>query len=138
MDQSTIFSGSKAKQCLKYPHAMNPVETYIAGFDVEVGQRLGQLRQLFFDVVPDTQESIRYNMPAFTVGRHHMYFAAYKKHIGFYPIYGLPKLEPQLAAYRAKDTKDTLHFAHAQPLPIALIRAIIIAKCAIDNEPSAS
>ena len=107
---------------------MNNVERYIAQFEPEVKDRLTVLRQLFFEVVPDTEESIRYNMPAFTVGRHHLYFAAYKKHIGFYPVYGLPEIEEQIAPYRAKGTKDSLHFPHNKPLPVELIKEIIKAK----------
>jgi uncharacterized protein YdhG (YjbR/CyaY superfamily) len=52
--------------------------------------------QIFFDVLPNTEESIRYKMPAFKVGKHHLYFAAYKKHIGFYPVYGLTEIEEKV------------------------------------------
>jgi uncharacterized protein YdhG (YjbR/CyaY superfamily) len=107
---------------------MNNVERYIAQFEPEVKDRLTVLRQLFFEVVPDTEESIRYNMPAFTVGKHHLYFAAYKKHIGFYPVYDLPEIEEQIAPFRAKGTKDSLHFPHNKPLPVELIKEIIRAK----------
>lgn len=68
-------------------------------------------------------------MPAFKVGKHHLYFAAYKNHIGFYPVYGLTELEEQLTRYRAKGTKDSLHFKHNEPLPFALIQEIIRLKC---------
>lgn len=107
---------------------MNNVERYIAQFEPEVKDRLTVLRQLFFEVVPDTEESIRYNMPAFTVGKHHLYFAAYKKHIGFYPVYDLPEIEEQIAPFRAKGTKDSLHFPHNKPLPVELIKEIIRSK----------
>ena len=66
--------------------------------------------------VPDTEESIRYKMPAYTVGKDHLYFAACKKHIGFYPVYGLPELEEEISVYKAKKTKDSLHFLHDKPL----------------------
>ena len=62
---------------------------------------------------------------AFTVGKHHLYFAAYKKHIGFYPVYGLPEIEEQITPYRAKGTKDSLHFPRNKPLPVELIKEII-------------
>lgn len=104
---------------------MNTVEQYIAQFEPEIKDRLILLRKTFFEVVPNTEESIRYNMPAFKVGKHHLYFAAYKKHIGFYPVYGLTEIEEQLSPYRAKGTKDTLHFLHNKPLPIELIKEII-------------
>jgi uncharacterized protein YdhG (YjbR/CyaY superfamily) len=104
---------------------MNDVEQYIGQFEPEIKDRLTVLRQLFFEVLPGTEESIRYNMPAFTVGKHHLYFAAYKKHIGFYPVYGLAEIEDQILLYRAKGTKDSLHFPHNKPLPVELIKEII-------------
>jgi uncharacterized protein YdhG (YjbR/CyaY superfamily) len=110
---------------------MTEVEKYISQFEPELREKLNALRGLFFEVLPGTEESIRYNMPAFTVGKHHLYFAAYKKHIGFYPVYGLPELEDEIAPYRAKKTKDTLHFKLDQPLPLKLIRQIILMKSKI-------
>jgi uncharacterized protein YdhG (YjbR/CyaY superfamily) len=101
------------------------VEVYISQFDPEIQSRLIEIRQLFFDLIPDIKESISYNMPAYKVGKHHLYFAAYKKHIGFYPVYGLLAIEDELINYRAKGTKDTLHFLHREPMPIELIKKII-------------
>lgn len=75
--------------------------------------------------MPNTEESIRYEMPAYKVGKHHLYFAAYKKHIGFYPVYGLIEIEDEVSEYRAKNTKDSLHFLLNKPLPIELIKKII-------------
>lgn len=107
---------------------MNEIEHYISSFEPEIQSRLIILRQLFFEVLPDTEESIRYKMPAFKVGKHHLYFAAYKKHIGFYPVYGLTEIEEEVSKYRAKKTKDSLHFMLDKPLPIELIKKIIMLK----------
>lgn len=104
---------------------MNDVTQYIAAFDPEIRERLNALRQTFLDINPTTVESIRYNMPAFKVGKYHLYFAAYKHHIGFYPVGKLSRLEDQIAPYRAKGTKDTLHFPHNKPLPLDLVGSII-------------
>lgn len=107
---------------------MNEIEHYISQFEPEIQSKLEILRQLFFEVLPDTEESIRYKMPAFKVGKHHLYFAAYKKHIGFYPVYGLTEIEEEVSKYRAKKTKDSLHFMLDKPLPIELIKKIITLK----------
>jgi uncharacterized protein YdhG (YjbR/CyaY superfamily) len=115
---------SKAGLLLK-KRTMNEVELYISQFEPEIQSRLEILRQLFFEVLPDTEESIRYKMPAFKVGNHHLYFAAYKKHIGFYPVYGLTEIEDEILEYKAKNTKDSLHFAHDKLLPIDLLKKII-------------
>ena len=107
---------------------MNEVEKYIQQFEPDVQAKLNTLRQLFLETLPDTEENISYKMPAFKVGKHHLYFAAYKKHIGFYPVYGLAEIEDEVAAYRARNTKDSLHFMLDKPLPIELIKNIIILK----------
>jgi uncharacterized protein YdhG (YjbR/CyaY superfamily) len=103
----------------------NGVDSYISEFDPEIQARLNTLRQLFLDILPDTQESISYKIPCYKVGKHRLYFAGYKKHIGFYPVYGLEEIEDELEVFRAKGTKDSLHFLHSEPLPIELITKII-------------
>ncbi|NJN78863.1 MAG: DUF1801 domain-containing protein [Saprospiraceae bacterium] len=101
---------------------MTEIEKYIQQFAPHIQEKLNVLRQLFFEILPNTEESIRYKIPAYKVGRHHLYFAAYKKHIGFYPVYGLTEIEDEISEYRAKNTKDSLHFMHNKPLPIDLIK----------------
>jgi uncharacterized protein YdhG (YjbR/CyaY superfamily) len=110
---------------------MNQVEVYISEFNPEIQLRLRELRKLFLDTLPQIEESISYNMPAYKVGTHYLYFAAYKKHIGFYPINGLLEMENELKPYRAKGTKDTLHFSHDKVIPFELIEKIIKLKSAI-------
>jgi uncharacterized protein YdhG (YjbR/CyaY superfamily) len=110
---------------LKQDSKMNEIDQYIAQFEPEIQIKLKQLRQLFFDVYPDCEESFRYKMPAFKIGKGHLYFAAYKKHIGFYPVYGLLEMEDEISKYRAKGTKDSLHFMHNAELPFDLIKKII-------------
>jgi uncharacterized protein YdhG (YjbR/CyaY superfamily) len=105
---------------------MSPVEKYIASFDGDIQIRLKELRQLFFEINPGAQESIRYNMPAFKVGNYRLYFSGYSKHIGFYPVGRFSEIEDEVAPYRAKGTKDSLHFKHTMPLPTDLIKKIII------------
>ena len=107
---------------------MTEVEKYISQFEPDIQEKLLSLRQLFFELLPDTQESIRYKMPAYKVGKYHLYFAAYKTHIGFYPVYGLTEIEDEISKFRAKKTKDTLHFMLDKTMPLDLIKKIIILK----------
>jgi uncharacterized protein YdhG (YjbR/CyaY superfamily) len=104
---------------------VNEIESYLSQFEPNIKERLTELRQLFFEALPNAEESIRYRMPAYKVGKHHLYFAAYKKHIGFYPVYGLTEIEDELSNYSAKGTKNSLHFMHNKPLPKELIKKII-------------
>lgn len=101
---------------------------YLSNFPIEIQERLLAIRSLVLENVPHATEVIRYGMPAFHLGKEHVYVAAYKKHIGFYPVYGLDDLEEDLVKYRGKNTKDALHFPHNKELPLDLISKIVIAK----------
>ncbi len=100
------------------------VDEYIAGFPAEIQTRLGEVRAAIRDALPEAPEAIRYGMPAVLLGgRGAVYFAAWKRHIGFYPVprYDDP-FEDEIAPYRAE--KDTLQFPHREPIPADLIRRI--------------
>lgn len=104
------------------------IDDYIKAQPKEIAERLTAIRKLFHKILPDTEESIRYDMPAFTVGDYHLYMSAYKHHIGMYPMYGIPELDEAMLPYHGKGTKDSLHFKHDEPLPLDLIAKIIVAK----------
>ena len=104
------------------------IDEYIKSQPEEVASRLTAIRKVFHKALPDTEESIRYDMPAFTVGGYHLYISGYKNHIGMYPVYGIPELDDEMLPFRGKGTKDALHFKHTEPLPIELIEKIIVAK----------
>jgi len=104
------------------------VDEYFAAQPVEVAERLTSIRKLFHTLLPDTKESIRYQIVAFSVGGYYLYISGYTHHIGMYPVYGIPELEEEMAHYHGKGTKDSLHFKHSEPLPMKLIEKIILAK----------
>ena len=106
------------------------IDEYIASQEREIAKRLSEIRALFHEILPTTEESIRYDMPAFKVGGDHLYMSAYKNHIGMYPMYGISTLDNEMEQFRGKGTKDALHFKHSEPLPMPLIKKIIIAKSA--------
>ncbi len=63
-------------------------------------------------------------MPAFTMGGVMVYFAAFKKHIGFYPpVKADAKLQKELAPYLGE--KGSLRFPLDQPMPYALIEKLV-------------
>ena len=114
------------------PSTSSTIDAYIATFPAEIQAVLTQLRRVIREAVPEAQESIRYGMPAFGVGKHYVYMAANKKHVGLYALYGLDDLERELTPYRGKGTKDALHFAYSQPLPLELIAKVVRHKCRKD------
>ena len=100
------------------------IDEYIAGFPELVQQRLEQIRSSIHHVVPDLKETIKYDIPTFMLnGRNLVHFAAYKKHIGFYPVpSGQEAFEAELSAY--KQGKGSVQFPLDQPLPLELINRI--------------
>jgi uncharacterized protein YdhG (YjbR/CyaY superfamily) len=102
------------------------IDEYISAFPESVQALLEQLRKTIHTTSDGATESISYKMPCFQIGpKSKIWIAAYKNHIGMYPIYGLKNLEQEIVPYRAKRTKDTLHFKLDQPLPLALIEKIV-------------
>jgi len=100
------------------------IEEYIGGFPDEIGEILRRIRQIFADRVPDAGEKISYQMPTVTMdGQSLVYFAAWKQHIGMYPIPVADEaLESRIAPYRA--AKDTVKFVYRKPIPYDLIEQI--------------
>ena len=139
------FGGSNPSSPAKHKHHRTPfwisfvwynfdmtkfkdIDEYISAQPKDIAIRLSNIRTLFHEILPETEESIRYDLPAFTVGGYHLYMSAYKNHIGMYPMYGIPELNEKMETFRGKGTKDALHFKHGEPIPYDLIREIIIAK----------
>jgi uncharacterized protein YdhG (YjbR/CyaY superfamily) len=102
------------------------VEEYLATFPADVQNALRTLRAIVCDTVPDATEIIRYEMPAVMLNGHYVvHYAAWKHHIGLYPIPPMPAdLEPEVAPYRS--TKDTMRLPHTMPIPETLVRRILI------------
>lgn len=100
------------------------IDAYIAGFPELVQERLEQIRGSIHRVVPGLEETIKYDIPTFMLnGRNLVHFAAYKKHIGFYPVpSGIEAFEAELSTY--KQGKGSVHFPLDQPLPLELINRI--------------
>jgi uncharacterized protein YdhG (YjbR/CyaY superfamily) len=100
------------------------VEEYLGGFPDDVRTLLENARQAIRNVLPDAEERVSYGILRFGIsGRHAIYLAGWKKHLGIYPV---PRaegdLERELEPYRA--AKDSLHFPYAKPIPYDLIERV--------------
>ena len=68
-------------------------------------------------------------MPTFTLNGNLVHFAAFKKHIGFYPIpSGIEAFEDELSAY--KTGKGSIQFPLDKPIPYDLIGRIVVFRVA--------
>lgn len=101
------------------------IDEYIAGFAADVQAILQAIRQTIHEAAPEAQETISYQMPTFTLHGNLVHFAAYSKHIGFYPVpSGIGAFQEELAGY--KQGKGSVQFPLNQPMPYELIRRIVI------------
>ncbi|MDM0108076.1 DUF1801 domain-containing protein [Variovorax sp. J22R24] len=99
------------------------IDEYIGGFAPDVQAILQKVRQTVANVAPDAQETISYRIPAFKQDGILVYFAAFKKHIGFYPpVKGDARLEKALLPYAGE--KGNLRFPLSEPVPFDLIERI--------------
>jgi uncharacterized protein YdhG (YjbR/CyaY superfamily) len=97
------------------------VEDYIRSCPEPVQAILERIRSAVHDAVPGSAERISYAMPTITVdGQSLVHFAAWKRHIGLYP---LPQVDEALARELAPyDTgKGTARFPLDRPVPYDLI-----------------
>jgi uncharacterized protein YdhG (YjbR/CyaY superfamily) len=102
----------------------NEVDRYIAGFPAGIQALLGRLRATIIKTAPGGEEVISYKMPACKLNGILVWYAAYKKHIGFYPTSGPIKFfDGELTDY--KTSKGAIQFPVDKPLPLGLITKII-------------
>lgn len=104
--------------------SLQSIDQYISCFPEEVQEKLRLIRETVRNAAPEAEEIISYGMPAFKMKRILVYFAAFPKHIGFYPTSsGIATFEKKLATY--KHAKGSVQFPLNQPLPLDLISAIV-------------
>ena len=100
------------------------IDDYIKSYPESVQAILEKIRQTIRRVAPEATELISYQMPAFEQNGTLVWFGAFKKHIGFYPIpSGLTAFEQELAGYTRG--KGSVQFPLDQPLPAVLITKIV-------------
>ncbi len=100
------------------------IDEYIAAYPKDVQAVLEKIRATVHQAAPDAEETIKYQMPTFTLKGNLVFFAAFKKHIGFYPPpTGLEKFKAEIAAHAGP--KGSLIFPLDKPIPYDLIGEIV-------------
>ena len=100
------------------------VDQYIKQFPENVQASLQKLRNAIKIAAPKAEEIISYMMPAYKYNGILVYFAGYKKHIGFYAApTGHEAFKKELAIY--KSGKGSVQFPLDEPLPLVLINKIV-------------
>jgi uncharacterized protein YdhG (YjbR/CyaY superfamily) len=100
------------------------IDEYIAAFPEDIQKILRELRTTIKKSAPGAEERISYQIPTFALKGNLVHFAAYKKHIGFYPTSsGILAFKPELSIYEY--AKGTVRFPLGKPLPLKLISKIV-------------
>jgi uncharacterized protein YdhG (YjbR/CyaY superfamily) len=100
------------------------VDEYIGACPADVQARLSALRATIRRCAPDAVEKIAYRMPTFTLHGNLVHFAAFSRHIGFYPgPSGITRFRAELKPYRS--AKGSVQFPLDEPLPLELVARIV-------------
>ena len=91
------------------------IDEYIASFPKDIQEILEKFRKTIRKVAPDAKEISSYQIPTFTLKGNLVHFAAYKKHIGFYPTpTGIEVFRKELSTY--KEAKGSVKFPLDKPM----------------------
>jgi uncharacterized protein YdhG (YjbR/CyaY superfamily) len=100
------------------------IDDYIAGHPPKIQARLSAMRATIRQHAPEAEERISYCIPTFYLGGNLVHFAAFDRHVGFYPgASGIAAFKDALAGY--KSAKGSVQFPHDEPLPLELVAEIV-------------
>jgi len=103
---------------------INSIDEYIGTFPQEIQILLEQVRTTIKQAAPEAEEAIKYAMPTFVLNGNLVHFAAFKNHIGFYPVpSGIEAFKKELSVY--KGAKGSVQFPLDKPMPLKLISEIV-------------
>ncbi len=102
------------------------VTAFIAKYPPNVRKILEAVRKTIRSAAPGAEEGMGYGVPAYKVnGKPLVYFAAFKKHLGFYPAgsSAFKKFKDELGGY--EQAKGTIRFMLDKEIPYGLIKKIV-------------
>ncbi|MFN0108654.1 MAG: iron chaperone [Blastocatellia bacterium] len=104
--------------------APNSIDEYIAGFPLEIQEKLEKIRATIRKAAPKAEEAISYMIPTFRLHGNLVHFAAFKKHLSFFPgAAGVAAFQEELGKYET--SKGTIQFPLDKPVPLTLITKIV-------------
>ena len=105
-------------------NSVDTIDEYISIYPGNIQKILEKIRKTIKEVAPEATEKISWGIPIFYLNKNLVHFAAYKKHIGFYPNpSGIENFKDDLSKY--KTSKGTVQFQYDEPIPYNLIRKIV-------------
>ncbi len=101
------------------------VTAFIEKYPKDVKLILNKIRAAIHKAAPKAEEAMGYGVPAFKLNGNMVFFAGFKKHIGFYPNgnSAMKKFKNELAEY--EQARGTIRFPLDKPIPYGLITKIV-------------
>jgi uncharacterized protein YdhG (YjbR/CyaY superfamily) len=100
------------------------VDEYFSTLPKTTKVKLQGLRTAIKKAAPKAEEVISYNMPAFKQEGALVYYAAYKGHIGFYPVSSaIRQFKDELGGFEL--SKGTIRFPIDKTIPLGLVSKIV-------------
>jgi uncharacterized protein YdhG (YjbR/CyaY superfamily) len=100
------------------------LDDYIGRVPQDVQEILQKIRGIVRKAAPDAEEAIKYQIPTFVLHGNLVHFAAFRKHIGFYPTPSAIKaFSGELADYEW--AKGSVQFPLNRPIPFTLIKKMV-------------
>jgi uncharacterized protein YdhG (YjbR/CyaY superfamily) len=104
---------------------LKTIDGYIKTFPEDIQSILEKMRQTIRKAAPEAVEAISYQIPTFKLNGNLVHFAAFKKHIGFYPTSsGIEAFKKELSPY--KGARGSVQFPIDKPIPYDLVKKIVI------------
>lgn len=102
----------------------NVIDEYIAQHPTEIQPALIEIANTIRELMPENSvEKFSYQMPTFDVHGNCVHFAAFKKHIGFYPAAsGIANFTDEFERRGLKYSKGAVQFPIGKPIPLDLVR----------------
>lgn len=90
--------------------------------------KVKEMRALINECIPTGEEVIKYGMPTIQLhGKNVVHYAAMKGHLGFYPApSGVTAFEKELTKRNISFSKGCIRFSYHEPLPVSLIKKIVV------------
>jgi uncharacterized protein YdhG (YjbR/CyaY superfamily) len=113
------------------PHKPLTVADYIEQYPQNIKEILLKIREIIKKIVPNSEELIKWGMPAYYVNGHpFVNIGAQKNHVGLYG--SIPEIfKDKLKDYKC--TKSGIQFPYKKPVPYTLIAEIIKYKIKEDD-----
>jgi uncharacterized protein YdhG (YjbR/CyaY superfamily) len=100
------------------------IDEYINAQPVRTQRALKSLRAAIKAAAPDATQTINYGIPTFQLRGNLVHFAAFEKHIGFYPApSGIAAFKKELDRYVS--AKGSVQFPLDRPMPLGLVTRIV-------------